>query len=222
MRQTASRDKHNPDLLALMPPDARRVIEVGCGTGALAKAYRAVNPGCDYVGVEIDADYARIAAQACSAVVNEDIERADQATFAGLFPSDCWVFGDSLEHLRDPWTILRRVRAGLAPGGAVVACIPNAQHWSMQAKLNLGLLRYEDAGLLDRTHLRFFTRITLQELFLSTGYQIVQGMPRVFDEPGRDRVLPALRALADAQGGDPDLAVQDAMALQYVVRAVPG
>ncbi len=98
---------------------------------------------------------------------------------------------------------------------------PNAQHWSVQAKLNSGQLRYEDAGLLDRTHLRFFTRITMLELFLGAGYQVVQGTPRVFDEPGREHFIPVLRAFAQAQGVDPDLAVQDAIALQYVVRAVP-
>jgi len=221
MRQTPAHDQHNPDLLALMPAAARRVVEIGCSTGALATAYRALNPGCDYVGVEIDPDYAAAAARACSSVLALDIEQADDATFAGLFPADCWVFGDALEHLRDPWALLARVRGLLAPDGSVVACIPNAQHWSLQAKLNRGLLRYEDAGLLDRTHLRFFTRITIQELFLSTGYQIVEGVPRIFDEPGRERVLPAIRALAEAQGADPELAAQDALALQYVVRAVP-
>jgi SAM-dependent methyltransferase len=221
MRQTPAHGQHNPDLLGLMPSAARRVVEVGCSTGALAQAYRALNPNCDYVGIEIDPDYAAVAAGVCSSVVALDIEQVDDATFAGLFPSDCWVFGDALEHLRDPWALLKRVRGGLAPDGCVVACIPNAQHWSLQAKLNRGVLRYEDAGLLDRTHLRFFTRITLQELFLSTGYQIVQGLPRIFDEPGRDRVLPAIRAFAEAQGADPELAVQDALALQYVVRAVP-
>src|SRR5271154_1004899 len=138
MRQTPAHDKHNPDLLALIPVDARRIVEVGCSTGALARAYRALNPACDYVGIEIDADYAAAAADACSSVVNLDIERVDDPRFAGLFPSDCWVFGDSLEHLRDPWALPKRVRAQLAPDGCVVSCIPNTQHWSVQAKLNRG------------------------------------------------------------------------------------
>jgi SAM-dependent methyltransferase len=221
MKQTAAHDTPNPDLLAMMPAGLARVVEVGCSTGALARAYRAANPACDYIGIEIDPDYAVAAAAACSSVVNADVERLDAGRFGGLFPSDCWVFGDSLEHLKDPWALLARIRARLAPDAAIVACIPNAQHWSIQAKLNRGLIRYEDAGLLDRTHLRWFTRLTMQELFVGTGYDIVAGVPRIFDEPGRDLVLPAIRAMAAAQGGDPELAVTDALALQYVVRAVP-
>lgn len=221
MRQTPAHDQYNPTLLGYLPADARRVVEVGCSTGALARAYRAINPGCDYVGIEIDQDYAAAAADACARVLTLDIEQIDDAALTGLGPVDCWVFGDALEHLRDPWQLLARLRPTMAPGGSVVACIPNAQHWSVQVKLNSGLLRYEDAGLLDRTHLRFFTRITMLELFNSAGYRVVQGTPRVFDEPGRDQVLPLLRALAQSQGIDPDIAAQDAMALQYVVRAVP-
>ncbi len=221
MQQTSAHDQHNPTLLALMPVDAGRVVEVGCSTGALARAYRALNPGGDYIGIELDAGYAAAAETVCSRVLTVDIEQIDDAALAGLAPVDCWVFGDALEHLRDPWRLLARLRPTLAPGGCVVACIPNAQHWSVQAKLNCGQLRDEDSGLLERTHLRFFTRITMRELFLGAGYQVVQGTPRVFDEPGREQLIPVLRAFAQAQGADPDLAVQDAIALQYVVRAVP-
>jgi SAM-dependent methyltransferase len=221
MKSTPAPATHNPHLLGLMPPNLRRVVEVGCSTGLLGKAYCESNPGCDYVGVEIDPDHAAAAAQGCSSVVNLDIERTDDPRFDGLFPSDCWVFGDSLEHLRDPWALLTWVRGRLAADACVVACIPNAQHWSIQARLNRGELRYEESGLLDRTHLRWFTRITIRELFMSTGFNIVQGVPVIFNQPGRDLVLQSIRAMATALGADPELAVADAMATQYVVRAVP-
>ena len=71
--------------------------------------------------------------------------------FLPLFPSDCWVFGDSLEHLRDPWALLGRIRSHLPIEAHIVACIPNAQHWSVQARLNCGIFRYEDQGLLEPT-----------------------------------------------------------------------
>ena len=142
-----------------------------------------------------------------------------EEAFLSLFPSDCWVFGDSLEHLRDPWALLRRVRGHVQTGAVIVACIPNAQHWSVQARLNCGAFWYEDQGLLDRTHLRWFTRITIIELFQSTGYHIVEGHSRVADEPARQNVMPSIRAMAVATGSDPQVAENDSLALQYVVKA---
>lgn len=106
------------------------------------------------------------------------IEQLEDREFLELFPSDCWIFADVLEHLYDPWQVLRRIRSQLAESGQVIACIPNAQHWGVQARLNAGLFRYEDMGLMDRTHIRWFTRTTMIDLFQSTGFKIVEGMPR--------------------------------------------
>ena len=92
----------------------------------------------------------------------------------------------------------------------------------MQARLNCGALQYEDAGLMDRTHIRWFTKTTVIELFNSTGFQIVQGGARVLQEPDRDRALAGVRALAEAIGADPEQAVSNAIPFQWVVRAIPG
>ena len=109
-----------------------------------------------------------------------------------------------------------------ASSTSIVACIPNAQHWSVQVRLNSGAFRYEDAGLLDRTHIRWFTRITIGELFSSCGFRIVEGGGRVFEEPkGRDLVLMGIQALAEASGVDPEKAREDAIPFQWIVRAVP-
>lgn len=112
-------------------------------------------------------------------------------------------------------------RPAFVASGCAVLCVPNAQHWSVQARLCAGLLRYEDSGLLDRTHLRWFTRITLLETVRACGFRVEEGHPRIFDEPHRDRCLPHLRALAQAMGVDADQAVQDALPMQYVLRIVP-
>jgi hypothetical protein len=132
------------------------------------------------------------------------------------------VFGDSLEHLRDPWAVLARVRGTLAPHASVIACIPNAQHWSVQARLNSGALRYEAEGLLDRTHLRWFTRITIIEMFLGAGYRIDAAFPRIFAHPSTERMIAAVRQMAAAMDVDPEMAATDALPLQYVLRARPG
>jgi len=204
-----------------MPANLKRVVEVGCSSGALAKAYTTINPKCNYTGIDIDTAFAEMAKSSCNEVICDNIETLSENEFIRLFPSDCWVFGDALEHLYDPWALLKRIRPHLAPNSQIITCIPNAQHWSVQARLNSGLFRYEDQGLLDRTHIRWFTRITMIELFESTGYRIIEGFPRIFDEPAREQVLPAIRAMAIAIGADPQQAVEDAMPMQWVIKAVP-
>jgi SAM-dependent methyltransferase len=221
MKQTPMHHEHNPQILNLMPKDLKRVVEVGCSSGALGKAYRAINPGCHYTGLEIDPEFAEVARASCSEVICGNIEQFSDEQFGSLFPSDCFIFGDVLEHLYDPWSLLARIKPRLTPGGCIIACVPNAQHWSIQINLNGGYFRYEDAGLMDRTHIRWFTRNSLIELFQTAGYRIVEGQARVFNEPNRDRFLPAIRAMATAIGANPDQAVNDAVAFQWVMKVTP-
>ncbi|MEO8156670.1 MAG: methyltransferase domain-containing protein [Betaproteobacteria bacterium] len=221
MKQTPISDRFNPDVLAIMPKAASRIVEVGCSSGALAKMYLQGNPGCEYIGIELVPEYANVAATACTRVIVDDIEKMEDCVFKSLLPANCWVFADVLEHLYDPWSVLSRLRASMTSNESVVACIPNAQHWSFQAKLNCGLLKYEDDGLFDRTHIRWFTRTTIGELFQSSGFKIVEQKERVFDEPYRDGVLVGIKALAEAIGADVQQALRDAKPLQWVVRAVP-
>lgn len=220
MKQTPAHDFYNADLLAYMPGDCRRIVEIGCSAGALARAYLKLHPGRCYIGVDIDASYAEAAGDVCSEAIAADVETMCDKEFNRIFAADCVVFGDTLEHLRDPWAVLRRIRPLLPPSGRIIACLPNAQHWSLQARLACGLFCYEDSGLLDRTHLRWFTRMTALELFQSTGYRVIDGRPRLFHEPQREAFLPAIRAMASAAGIDPEQAVADALPLQYVLVAV--
>ena len=211
----------NGDLLALMPASAQRVLEVGCSTGAMAHAFKTAHPGCNYQGIEIDERAAEQARRWCDGVAVRDMDALSDADFEAWRDRDCWVFGDVLEHLRDPWHLLARIRRVIPAGGCVLASVPNAQHWSVQARLAIGDFRYADGGLMDRTHIRWFTRITLLEMLAQAGWKLDAGVPRIFDEPQRERFLPALRAMATAMGADPEAAVRDALPLQYVVRAVP-
>lgn len=221
MDSTPAFEHCNPDLLAAVPKDARRVVEVGCSSGALAREYRRGNLSCHYTGIEVVAEYARLARSHCDVVHELDIETVDEAWLREHLPCDCWIFGDVLEHLRDPWGLLARVRRVIPADGSVVACIPNAQHWSVQTRLCGGGFRYENVGLLDRTHLRWFTRQTVVEMFGGAGFSIVDARARVFDPPKDERILAAIRALASSVGADPDAAARDALPWQYVFRAVP-
>jgi SAM-dependent methyltransferase len=221
MRNTAMNNKPNVELLAFVPPGVARVVEVGCSGGALGAAFLETRPDVNYIGIEVDPEYAEAARKFVSEVVVADIEKMDDQAFEVLFPADCWIFGDVLEHLYDPWCVLRRIRASMADDSSIVACIPNAQHWSVQGRLNLGMLQYQDDGLMDRTHIRWFTRKTIIELFETSGFTIETMGARIFNEPGREQVLEGIRALAVALRSDPEAAVKDAKPFQWLLRARP-
>lgn len=219
-QQTPAHDLHNPDLLAMIPPDAKKIIEIGCSYGALAREFKKINPVCHYRGIDIEENYITIARNFCDDCSTLDIENAPPSFWEQQHDRDCWIFGDTLEHMRDPWTILQRIAQIMPSGGSIAACIPNAQHWSLQARLSIGDFRYAENGLLDRTHLRWFTRQTMLELFANTGFNVIDGRPRIFNEPNRADFLHAIEEMARLSGGDPMLAAQDAIPLQYVFRAV--
>jgi SAM-dependent methyltransferase len=220
MEQTPAHEQHNPDLLSFIPQNARRIIEIGCSSGALAREFKKLVPDSDYLGVELDPHYAALAQRHCNRSFALDIEAADTDFWASIADRDCWIFGDVLEHLKDPWLILRKVRDALPENGTVVACIPNVQHWYIQANLSMGAFVYQPTGLMDKTHLRWFTRQTIVHLFQQAGLTITHGTPRIFSEPQRDRFLPIIAQMAEAAGSDPKQAVTDALPLQYVIRAV--
>jgi hypothetical protein len=87
--------------------------------------------------------------------------------------------------------------------------------------LSIGDFRYQDSGLLDKTHLRWFTRATIIEMFENAGFRIAEGVPRVLEEPEREKFLPLIHAMAATLGMDADQAVSDAIPFQHVVKAVP-
>lgn len=219
MQQTPMHHNVNGELLSAIPPGLSRLVEIGCSSGAMAAAYRAANPGAHYVGVEIDADYAATAAPHCSETLVGDIEQMDLATVPAFQGAQAWIFGDVLEHLRNPWDVLTRIRKILPPGGCVITCIPNAQNWSVQRMLAVGQFRYADSGLLDRTHLRWFTRITMLEMFAATGYKVEHAVARLPSQPIPDHMRQAIATIAQGCGLDPEGAITDSLPIQYVIRA---
>jgi 2-polyprenyl-3-methyl-5-hydroxy-6-metoxy-1,4-benzoquinol methylase len=221
MKQTPAHDLYNDTILALMPPTLKRVLEVGCMRGSLCRVYRELNADCRWVGVDIDPDNIEVARSVCAETHCRDIETIGEDEYKQWSDVDAWIFGDTLEHLRDPWAVIAKVRKVLPANGMIIASIPNAQHWSFQARVNVGQFRYENDGLFDRTHLRFFTRTTIFEMFESAGYRIESAIARKIDSPRAAAYIPHIRAMSQASGHDPDVAEADAMAFQYVVRAVP-
>lgn len=150
----------------------KRVLEFGCAGGAVSQALS--QRGCRVVGVELDPDLASRAKEFCEEVIVADAEELDFDEAFGGQTFDVAVFGDVLEHLREPVQLLRRARPFLAPEGYVVASIPNVAHGAVRLALFKGRFRYTPEGLLDETHLRFFTHASMRKLFEEAGFQLVE------------------------------------------------
>lgn len=148
-----------PEIQALVPPDARRILDLGCASGALGAALKA-RAEVEVVGIELDEEYARAAAKRLDDVVNGDVEELasheDLAKRLGSF--DFLVAGDVLEHLRDPWSALGAYSRLLSPGGAAVLSLPNVRFWETLWQLGVrGTWPRRLEGIFDRDHLRWFT-----------------------------------------------------------------
>jgi len=156
-------------MLRLTGPN-KRVIDFGCATGYLAQLLS--HQGCTVTGVEVNPEAAKVAEQFCEQVV---VANLDSVALEELFPDqkfDVAIFGDVLEHLRNPWEVLRKTRQLLQPEGYVVASIPNVAHGTIRLALLQGRFEYTEFGILDNTHLRFFTCKTVETLFRDSGYFI--------------------------------------------------
>jgi 2-polyprenyl-3-methyl-5-hydroxy-6-metoxy-1,4-benzoquinol methylase len=211
-------DNVNTALLDAIPPDAGLVVEIGCARGGLGAAHKARHPGCRVYGVEPHGPSAAIAAERLDMVLCGTVEAVDLAFLAGQV--DCLVYGDVLEHLVDPWSVLAAHRALLAPGGRVVASIPNVQHWSLLRHLLSGGWTYHDHGLLDDTHLRFFTFASALEMFERAGLRVERTIGLMTSPEAAAAFVAALEPGLLTLGIDPRRLEQTASPLQYLVFAV--
>jgi 2-polyprenyl-3-methyl-5-hydroxy-6-metoxy-1,4-benzoquinol methylase len=157
------------DLISFFGRKAERVLDVGCGAGANADLYRSVL-GARYLGgIEILPEAAEQAKKRFDAVRVGPVEET-LSLFSGE-KFDLIVCADVLEHLVDPWDALRRLQAVSRPGASLLCSVPNVRHYrELAALLFKGEWEYRDAGIMDRTHLRFFTRKTIRRLLESTGW----------------------------------------------------
>jgi SAM-dependent methyltransferase len=158
-------EQARPEVAALVPPECRRVLEVGCAGGELGRLLQA--RGHRVTGIELVPEVAERARRWLDLVVTADVE-----TEGFPFPPasfDAIVFADVLEHLIDPWRVLREAVGMLADGGVVVASIPNLQNIDVLRRLLRGRWEYRERGITDFGHLRFFTLHTIRHLFAQAG-----------------------------------------------------
>jgi SAM-dependent methyltransferase len=141
-----------PEIHSVIPPDARRILDVGCNDGGFAGWLKRQVPDRLVMGVEPNPVQAAKARDSCDLVV---VDRCPQALSQIEGDFDCITFNHVLEHMTDPWEALRRTKGRLAQNGCVVAVIPNTRYVSLLFDLVFrGRWQYQRSGLLDRTHLR--------------------------------------------------------------------
>lgn len=210
-------DAANPDLLERIPLDAKIVLDIGCGTGALGMEYKRRNPAVTYLGIDMDPEAARIAADRIDQVAVVDVEKQPLPFDCGFI--DCIIYGDILEHLRDPWSVLQRQAQALSDAGAVLICMPNIEHWSFAERLLRGTWDYEEQGLFDSEHLRWFNFETTRRAMIAAGLVPQDVVPRIFDLPRVQHFVRQMRPALDALGIDADNYLRRAAPLQHVWRA---
>lgn len=165
-------------LFQLIDGTPERVLDLGCAAGAFGAALKARYPGAWVTGIEAGRAAADKAASRLDRVVHARLDNgslADHGFEQGEF--DTIIAADILEHLVNPWELLVRLKPFLAPHAQVVASIPNIRNISVVATLLLsGRFDYDERGLLDITHLRFFTLRGIRRMFDETGYTLEQDM----------------------------------------------
>lgn len=213
MRPSNYYDSAREDIAALVPPTASRILDVGCGAGMLGRLLKQ-RQDCAVTGIELNTEQAEKARQALDQVYCGDAGEIIPL-LTGCF--DCIILADVLEHLRDPWRVLAVIKELLTPDGLLILSIPNIGHWSVVRDLIEGHWSYNGSGLLDRDHLRFFTRASLEAALREAGFTpALSGAHRV-GEPVPGSVLEGV----SQAGMDAEALAREGQAYQYLYIAYP-
>jgi len=174
-----TRCRNRTEIEALIPAGARKVLDLGCGTGLLGKGL--LSRGSEeVVGVDIDNSACEEARRNLTKVICGNIEEIELPFEKGSF--DCIIFADILEYLKDPLSALKRMKEYLSDTGVAVASIPNTRYFSVINMLADGYWRYDDSGVTDKAPLRFFAKKEMEELFTEAGYEM-EGMSETSVHP---------------------------------------
>lgn len=166
-------DRVRTELLDMIDSAPSRVLDIGCGGGATDAELKRRFPGSSVIGIEAVAAAAESARGRVDRVIHANAETLDfQAAGVPAGSLDLVIAADVLEHMYDPWHLLARLRPLLAPGGRILASIPNIRNLWLLDKIVRGNFDYRDEGLLDITHIRFFTYAEMRALFADTGYVV--------------------------------------------------
>ena len=176
---------------------SKDVLEIGAGPGSIARPLVELG-GCRVTALEIDPRSVSILKKFCEHVVQADLNDPSWAKGLPRAKFDAVVIADVLEHLYDPWSTLRQARDLVNDEGCVIISIPHASHAGIIACLLAEDFRYDDCGLLDKTHIRFFSMKNVQDLFEGAGLKIVDAR-FVIKHPAETELADVWRALSDDQ-----------------------
>lgn len=209
-------DSVHADVVRLVDREAR-VLELGPATGNMSQAF--ASRGCTVVGIEIDPEMAARAERFCERVIVGDLDSLDLDQELGEERFDAIVAADVLEHLRNPLGAIKKLKPFLSEDGYFVISVPNIAHGSIRLSLLEGRFDYQETGLLDATHLHFFTRDSLEEVLdeADLGLAVMHRHDLNLDAsevPFDPSVASA--PLRDQLENDPD-----ARTYQFVVKAMP-
>jgi 2-polyprenyl-3-methyl-5-hydroxy-6-metoxy-1,4-benzoquinol methylase len=161
------------DYIAELPKNPNAcILEIGCGNGNTGAIAISEGKCARYCAVEIHTPAVEIAKTKITEVVQGNVETMDMPWTSQSF--DALILSEVLEHLVDPWAVLRKLRPLMKPGALVFASTPNISHYKVVLMLLRGQFRLTDKGVTDRTHLRWFTPQTFREMFKSCGYCVYQ------------------------------------------------
>jgi O-antigen biosynthesis protein len=181
-------------MISLVNPNTD-VLEIGCANGFISSKLNA--KGCKVTGVEIDPELSEKAKKFCSNVITGNIE--NESTLKSITGEyDYILFGDILEHLIDPFYIVNSLKEHLKNDGSIITSLPNIAIWWMRRDLALGKFVYHDTGLLDRTHLRFFTFCTINKFFDMSNLDITNLHVTSNDFPLKNRLKKLLPRFKDS------------------------
>lgn len=145
-----------------------KVLDVGCGTGSVSEIICKMT-GAKLIGIEPDGERAALARARGLEVFQGFLSEGFLQEHG---PFDVIIFADVLEHLPDPAEVVLLAKKGLRPGGSIIASVPNIAHWFVRVDLLRGHFNYQDCGIMDATHLRWFTRKTIADFFEKVGFRV--------------------------------------------------
>lgn len=148
----------------------KKVLDVGCATGNIDKIL--FENGCEVTGIEIDPNSAKIASKYCKEVIVGDLELFDSLSCPDNY-FDVLLFADILEHLKSPVDALKLLRRYIKDDGIIIITVPNVTYFKIRFAFLLGKFEYHERGILDKSHLRFFTKKSALNLIKEAGFTIV-------------------------------------------------
>jgi 2-polyprenyl-3-methyl-5-hydroxy-6-metoxy-1,4-benzoquinol methylase len=183
------------DLLEHVPSDADNILDVGCAKGRFGELLKK-RQKCTVTGIDTDAELLSVAQGRIDKVIHGDIESAIGDGLPELY--DCIVCGDLVEHLNDPWKVMKGLRNCLREKGLLIASTPNVANWAILYEMMRGRWDYVPFSILSGTHIRFFTRKTLVELFENAGYKVRKVILQSFEiPPGGVQFISGLKGMRE-------------------------